>query len=241
MKIIRCIPIPSILLVFSILYFGNGHHDVNAQQDRPSIAVGDTIALPQPRMESNTSIEEAVANRRSRRNISDAVVELSKLSQLLWAAQGITDRKNNFRAAPSAGAKYPLEIFVFVGNVEQIPAGLYRYIPEGHKLVTISDRDERRALGRSIYHTDRILTPPMTFVISAVYERTELKYGTQRGPRYVHIEAGACAENIALQAESLYLATFVMGAFDDHFAYKACRMDKEKPLIIMPIGYEKKT
>lgn len=218
--------------------------DNSAEQETPAqsekVAVGDTITLPEPRTDGKISVEEAIANRRSIRNISDAIVEKRKLSQLLWAAQGITEKKRGWRAAPSAGAKYPIEIFVFVGNVEDVDKGLYRYIPEGHKLVCMANYDRRRNLARSIYRAERIYTSPLVFVIGAVYERTEIKYGTERGPRYVHMEAGAVAENIYLQAEAMYLSTVLIGAFDDNFVYKACQMDEEKPLAIMPIGYRQK-
>ncbi len=205
-------------------------------KEQTPFSIGDTIFLPQPKLDGNMTVDKVIANRRS-----DAVISFQKLSKLLWAGQGITDKRHHYRSTPSAGAKYPLEIFVFVGNVEDLPIGLYKYIPKGHKLVVLANYDRRRALARSIppNKVDRILEPPVVLVIGANFKRTESKYGTRRGPHYVYIEAGACAENIALEAEDLYLSTFIWGAFDDNFVYKACRMEDEQPIIIMPIGYKK--
>ncbi|MBD3234486.1 MAG: SagB/ThcOx family dehydrogenase [candidate division Zixibacteria bacterium] len=232
-----------LLLVASfVISTGIAEEDEKKSYKVESIAVGDTIQLPPPRTSSSFSIEQVIAERRSVREFTDAVISLEKLSQLLWSGQGITDDRRGYRAAPSAGAKYPLEIYVFVGNVQDIPIGLYRYFPYEHQLIVVANYDRRRDLARSIppNQIDRILETPVVFVIGAVMERTTRKYGTTRGPRYVYIEAGAAAENIMLQAQALYLDTLMWGAFDDNFVYKACRMDREEPILIMPIGYKKK-
>ena len=239
----RAIRFPlSVMALSAAIMIGWASNSIHAQADqkKATVSAGDTISLPAAKLSGSKSVEEAISQRRSVREISDAVLELGKLSQLLWAAQGITDKKNGFRAAPSAGAKYPLEIYVFAGNIENLPAGLYRYLPDGHRLLTIANYDCRSALARSIYDYESILTPPLVLVIGADFSRTESKYGTARSPRYVYIEAGACAENIALQAQTLYLSTVLMGAFDDNFVFKACRMEKEQPVLIMPVGYQQK-
>ncbi|PJA26283.1 MAG: nitroreductase [candidate division Zixibacteria bacterium CG_4_9_14_3_um_filter_46_8] len=232
----------AIFLVLALCYSGT-----RAETDQPvatisAVSAGDSISLPLPKLSGTVSVEQAIAERRSVREISDAVLSLENLSQLLWSGQGITEKKEKLRATPSAGCKYPLEIYVFVGNVEKLPKGLYRYIPNGHKLGTIANYDKRQALARSIppNQIERITESPVILVIGAEFERTQGKYGNQRGPRYVYVEAGACAENIALQAQALHLSTFLWGAFDDNFVFKACQMGSEQPILIMPIGYKQK-
>ncbi|MCP4632041.1 MAG: SagB/ThcOx family dehydrogenase [candidate division Zixibacteria bacterium] len=240
MKAVRFFFLIIIPVIAIAVLSDSSNHKACADNQTAMVSDEDTISLPQPKLEGKISVEETLAKRRSVREISDAVIEIEKLSQLLWAAQGVTHKRKGFRTAPSAGAKYPLEIYIFAGNVLGLQPGLYRYLPEGHKLVVIANYDKRRVLGRAIYKYERIIHSAAVFVIGADFERTQIKYGTKRGPHYVYIEAGACAQNIALQAEALYLSTVCLGAFDDVFAAQACQMNTEQPILIMPIGYKQK-
>ena len=189
--------------------------------------------LPEPKLSSKTSVEEALSKRRSVRDYGKDSLSTEEISQLLWAAQGITARWGG-RTAPSAGALYPLEIYVVVGEVKGLVPGLYHYDPGKHSITKKTDGDLRQKLTQASLYQDEIAKAPATFVITAVYERTMKKY-RQRGIRYVHMEVGCVSENIYLQAESLNLGTVFIGAFEDEKVKKALGI-KEEPLSIMPVG-----
>jgi len=193
------------------------------------------VPLPKLRYESATSVELALLKRRSVRDFRDAPLALDDLGQLLWAAQGLTDRAG-LRTARSAGALYPLELYTVAGNVQGLPAGLYHYVPRRHALLRIADGDKRQARGRAAYDQTSIAEAPAILVVCAVYERVTGKYG-ERGLRYVHMEAGHASQNVYLQAVSLRLDTVVLGAFDDvRVAETLALGPQEQPLYLMPIG-----
>ena len=193
------------------------------------------ISLPEPRHSSGTSVEEALLKRRSVRSYRAEPLTLAQLSQLLWAAQGITTPRG-FRTAPSAGALYPLEVYVVVGNVSGLESGVYRYRPEHHDLTLVALGDKRAALAAAALGQVWIRRAPIDIVFSAVYERTTKKYGL-RGAQYVHMEVGHAAENVYLQAVALNLGTCVIGAFYDGGVQKVIQMpDSEQPLYIMSVG-----
>ena len=195
----------------------------------------DIIKLPEPKYDSKVSIERALLERRSIRTYKDEPLKLSEVSQLLWAAQGITGSRG-FRTAPSAGALYPLEVYVVVGSVKDLADGVYKYKHYGHELVKISNCDKRIELYSAALRQSCIKNGAVVFVFSAVYERTTGKYG-QRGIQYVHMEIGHAAQNIYLQATSLNLGTVFVGAFYDDQVKAVLNMpDREVPLCIMPVG-----
>lgn len=194
----------------------------------------DQVTLPKLQYESATSVEQALLKRRSVREFRDVPLALDDLGQLLWAAQGITDRAG-FRTSPSAGALYPLEVYTVAGNVQGHPTGLYRYIPRGHALRRVADGDKRPALNRAAYDQPSIAEAPAVLALCAVYERVTGKYG-ERGLRYVHMEGGHTAQNVYLQAVSLNLGTVVLGAFDDKGVKDVMKLDgQEDPLYLMPV------
>jgi len=196
------------------------------------------IKLPQPRYRSSISVEQALLKRRSIREYKNEPLTLAEVSQLLWAAQGITDPEG-YRTAPSAGALYPLEVYVVIGNVKGIKAGVYKYKPYEHELIKIKDGDVRDELMKAAFRQIYILKAPIDIVFAAVYERTTSKYG-KRGIRYVHMEVGHAAQNVYLQAVALNLGTVVIGAFWDKEVRKVLNMpDNEHPLCIMPVGKRK--
>jgi nitroreductase len=173
------------------------------------------IALPAPCLKGKTSLEEAISKRRSRREFKDSPLTLGQVSQILWAAQGITNGEGR-RAAPSAGALCPLDLYLAVGAqaVEGLMEGIYHYDPETF-------------IGEA----------PVALVITGEYERTSWKYG-DRATRYVHMEAGHAAQNVYLQAEALGLGTVVAGSFQDEAVSQALGLPAgHRPLYIMPIGY----
>jgi SagB-type dehydrogenase family enzyme len=194
-----------------------------------------TIDLPEPTLQSELSVEEALARRRSVRDYGKANLSLSEVGQLLWAAQGITSGGGK-RTAPSAGALYPLEIFVVAGHVEGLAAGVYQYQPHNHKLRLEKEGDVRRELAFQAVSQEWIAEAPAVLVIAGVYERTMSKYG-ERGQRYVHMEVGYASQNVYLQAETLGLATCAVGAFQDGNVRELLGLRRrERPLLLMPVG-----
>jgi SagB-type dehydrogenase family enzyme len=193
------------------------------------------INLPQPQYDSAVSIEQSLLNRRSIRSYTGEPLTLQEVSQLLWAAQGITDPRG-FRTAPSAGALYPLELYLVAGDVEGLTLGVYRYEPEGHQLVKTMDGDRRAGLASAALEQDCVKEGAVAFVFTGVYERTTGKYG-DRGIRYVHIEVGHAAQNLCLQATAIGLGAVTVGGFHDEQVTKLLNLPgNEQPLYIIPVG-----
>jgi SagB-type dehydrogenase family enzyme len=193
------------------------------------------IKLPEPRQDSRTSVESALRRRRSVREFGKAGLKLAEVSQLLWATQGITDPEGK-RTTPSAGALYPLEVFLVAGGQDELPAGVYRYRPAGHDLIPVVQGDQRAHLAAAALEQDWVNDAPATIGIAAVYERTARKY-KQRAERYVHMEVGHAAQNVHLQAVALDLGTVVVGAFDDAEVKRVLTLAmNEEPLCLMPVG-----
>lgn len=196
------------------------------------------LKLPPPRTAGEMSVEEAIALRRSIREYSDEPLTVQELSQLLWAAQGITDPKTGKRAAPSAGMTYPLEVYVVVGEggVSGLAAGVYHYSPHEHSLLRVKGDDIRDELCAAAVGQPWVREAPVSLVIAAVFERTKAKYG-ERGVRYVHMEAGHAAQNLYLQATALQLGMTVVGAFDDDAVRELLGMPEDHtPLYVVPVG-----
>ena len=193
------------------------------------------VRLPAPQRDGKVSLERSLATRRSVRAYRDEALKLAELSQLLWAAQGITGG-DRLRTAPSAGALYPLEVYVLAGKVEGLASGIYKYRPERHELAPVAKEDRRRALADAALGQQFIAQAPAVFVIAGVYERTARRYG-ERAPRYVHIEVGHAGQNICLQAVALGLGSVPVGAFRDPDVKRVVGMaDDEAPLYIIPVG-----
>lgn len=193
------------------------------------------IHLPQPRTDGPVSVERALKQRRSVRDFSAAALSLNEIGQLLWAAQGVT-HPEGLRTAPSAGALYPLELTVVVGNVTGLSAGVYRYSPAGHVLAPLAAGDRRADLARAAFGQSWMQKAPALIAFGAVEARTTRKYGN-RGIPYAYIEVGHTAQNVFLQAEALGLGAAVVGAFDDAAVAAVLQMPKEeKPLYLMPVG-----
>lgn len=199
---------------------------------------GDVIKLPAPQHASTVSVEQALRSRRSVREYTNQPLTLDDVSQLLWAAQGKT-HAYGLRTAPSAGALYPLELFIVAGQVDDLEAGIYRYRTHEHDLIKVSDGDKRVDLCNAALGQESIREAPAVIVFTAVYERVMKKYG-DRGIQYTHIEVGSATENIYLQAETMDLGTVIMGAFQDDKVIKVIgAAEDEEPLAIMPVGRKK--
>jgi len=202
----------------------------------------DIYLLPKAKKKGTVSVEEAIQGRRTRRSYSDRALELEVLAQLLWAAQGITGRDGYLRSAPSGGALYPLDIYVVVGSggVEGLDQAIYHYLPKQHGLEKITPGDLRGEMARACLGQTWMARAPVSLIITAEYERIEIKYGP-RGKRYALIEAGHVGQNIFLQAEALGLGAGIVGAFDDDRLARVLHLPRRhRPLIVMPVGYRKR-
>jgi len=198
-----------------------------------------TLKLPAPGLQSGVSLEEAFLKRRSIREYANLPLTIEEGSQLLWAAQGITGKEGGGRTAPSAGALYPLEVYLVVGNIRNLAPGVYRYRPENHELVMVRGGDLRAELAMAASEQVCVKEGAIDIVFTAVYERTTRKYG-ERGIRYVHIEAGHSAQNVCLQATALNLGAVTVGAFSDEQVRSILDIPQvEVPLYIIPVGRKK--
>ncbi len=228
-------------IAISLSFFMHKPAEPIKMKDMQKTEVGGRIKLPEPSYAGNTSVEEALSKRRSIRDYSGENLTLDEVSQLLWAAQGITAPWGG-RTAPSAGALYPLELYVVVGDVEGIDKGVYKFrnSREEHELEKVKEGDIRAELAEAAGRQECVRDAAIDIVFTAVYERTTRKYG-ERGIRYVHIEAGHAAQNVYLQAVSLDLGTVVIGAFmDDRVKELVNAGEQEKTLYIMPVGRKRK-
>jgi len=201
--------------------------------------------LPAPRLKSDVSLEETFLKRRSRRNYKNIPLNAKEVSQLLWAAYGITKPKKNpaflsggLKTAPSAGARYPLEIYLAAGNVDGLSSGLYKYIPNGHKIIKVLDGDLRKDLCAGCWFQEMIAKAPASIVYTAVFARNTVKYGERGRKRYVCMDLGHSAQNVYLQAEALGLGTCAVGSFEDEEVIKVLKLPKEEEILyLMPIGH----
>ncbi len=188
------------------------------------------IPLPTPSQRGEVSLEEALTRRRSIREFREEGLTWAEISQLLWAGQGITHPRG-LRTAPSAGALYPLELYVATGEA------VYHYSPRSHSLTMISPEDRRLGLWEAGLMQDALREAPAIIVIAALYARTEGKYGP-RAERYVHLEAGHAAQNILLQATALDLGAVPIGAFYDQKVQEVLALPSDhEPLYLIPVGH----
>ncbi len=206
------------------------------------------IRLPAPRLDGPVAVEAAIHTRRSVRSYAAAPLTLGEVAQLLWAAYGITKPlprgpaflRGGLRAAPSAGALYPLEVYLVAGKVTGLPAGVYRYVSKDHALDRVHKGDRRGILCRAAFDQAWVCRAPATLVFTAIFSRTTGKYGSGRGERYVWMDAGCACENVYLQARALALGCCIVGAFQDVAVWRALNLSrKEEPLCIISVGREK--
>jgi len=191
------------------------------------------VTLPKPNLKGSMPLEQTIAARRSHRDFSSQVLTLEQIGQLAWAAQG-QDTKSKYRNVPSAGATYPLELFVVT---EQ---GIFHYLLAEHSLEKLIDQDLRSVLASAAWGQEFIEAAPLTLVFAAEFPRTTRRYG-QRGIRYVYMEAGHAAQNVHLQAEALGLGSVAVGAFDDASVSKVLSLPKHlEPVYMVVVGYRRK-
>lgn len=209
---------------------GTGALASGCGNEATSLSVRGVAGLPQPRGGGSVSLERALATRRSHRQFTPKPLTEAEISQLLWAAQGITAAWGG-RTAPSAGGLYPLELYVLTRGA------YHHYLPAGHRVELLADRDLRAQAAAAALHQPAVGSAALTLVIAGVYGRTVSKYG-DRGRRYVVLEAGHAAQNVLLQAVALGLAAVPVGAFDDHRLAQTLRLPSDhEPLYIVAVGH----
>jgi SagB-type dehydrogenase family enzyme len=223
------------VVVLAVMWFSDGHVSESKQNTSRQTETS-IVKLPPPRLDGPTSLEQSMNKRRSVRVYGSSPIGLGDVSQLLWAAQGITNAENGHRTAPSAGALYPLEVYIVAGNVTGLAPGVYKYGSRDLTLTRVREGDVRSELYRAALEQESVRDAAAVIVLSAVYERTAVKY-RQRAERYVHMEVGHAAQNVLLQAVSLGLGSVPVGAFDDaHVKEIVCLETKEQPLYLIPAG-----
>lgn len=202
------------------------------------LEVKQTISLPSPRFQGDVSVEEAIFGRRSIRSYTDEPLTREEVGQVLWAAAGKTvdGITGATRAYPSAGGIYPLDVYLVAGNVDNLPAGVYRYDWREHSLELLMEGDQRGALRRAALGQGMIADAPANLVFTADVERTARRYGSRGEDRYVSMDLGGAGQNVHLQAEALGLGTVVVGAFTDSAVKSALGGVQGNPLYIMPLG-----
>jgi SagB-type dehydrogenase family enzyme len=194
------------------------------------------LKLAQPREDGSVSLERCIEKRRSVRDFRDQALTEGELGQLLWAAQGVTGADGG-RAAPSAGALYPLELYVVARNVASLAGGVYKYLVDRHELLLVTPGYDPEALIDAALGQDWIAAAPACICIAAIFERTTAKYG-ERGRGYVYLEAGHAAASLMLQAVALSLATTMVGAFNDGEVGGVLHLNaNETPLCLIPVGH----
>ncbi len=235
MKIIYIIAFFLLLVFLAFLYFltSNKENELNYMEENNKIE----ISLPEIKKDSQTSVEEALLKRRSYRSFLDKELSIAQISQLLWSASGITEEKSGFRTAPSAGALYPLEIYIVINKENKdLDKGVYKYDNNNHKLFKVGSNSIKEELTQAALGQDSILQAPVVLAIVGDYQITTSRYG-DRGHRYVYMEAGHVAQNVYLQIVSLDLGTVVIGAFDDNKVKNLLNLkDNEEAFYLMPIG-----
>lgn len=223
-----CISLLSAILIIIILTAPGGRQKVKREK-------GIKIELPDFDRIGDYPLFKAIDIRRSIRDFSSTPLELKEVSQLLWAAQGITQAWH--RTVPSAGGLYPVEVYLSATKVTGLESGLYHYLPKEHCLVLVLKGDKSNELARAALDQEAVKLAPAVIILTAIYERTSRKYG-RRANRYADIEIGASTQNIYLTAQALELGTVMIGAFSGRAVRKILRADAAvTPLGLMPVGH----
>ncbi len=197
----------------------------------PREAEGEEIPLPLPESRGGMSLTEVLAHRRSRREFDAHRPSTEQIARLCWAAQGITQGEEGFRAAPSAGATYPLALFVVDS------AGVYRYEASGHRLRRLFIGDVRARLQAAALDQPCVGEAPLCLVLAVDLAVVAARYGRHRGWRYGLLEAGHAAQNVLLQATALGLAGVPVGAFDDRQVAQVLGLPPGLyPVYLLPLG-----
>jgi SagB-type dehydrogenase family enzyme len=225
-----------ILLLILIFIFINLITSSLALSETLKTRASTSVKLPKQKTSGKKSLEELIHARRSKRRYSSGPLTIEQISQILWAAQGITSNNGRYRSTPSAGALYPIETYINISNVKQLASGLYKYEPQNHNLKIINSKDLKKKIHRFALKQSSVLGAQAIIIISSTPNKTKIKYGSKT-MKYIFIEAGCIAQNIYLQSEALGLGTVLIGAFNQERIKREFKLsENEVPIYIMPIG-----
>ena len=195
--------------------------------------------LDPPQREGGLPLWEAIGRRRSVREYKNIPLTRSELSRLIWAGQGVTKKISGYelRAAPSAGALYPVETYLFIQNVDGFESGIYHYSIKEHELELVRQGDFRSALAEAALDQDFLAEAAVVFAWTAVFGRSKWKY-RERAYRYVYLDAGHIAQNVALAAVALGLGSCQVAALYDNEVNALLGVDgvEESILYLTSIG-----
>lgn len=209
----------AVLALFACAVAGDEPREARASSALPAVAA------------TAAGLDDVLRHRRSVRSFSSRALSVEAVGKLCWAAQGVTDPATGHRTAPSAGALYPLELYVVDAS------GVRRYDPRDHSLARVSGDDRRGALATAALGQDAVRHAPTLFVLTGVVSRTRAKYG-DRAERYVWIEAGHAAQNLLLEATALGLGAVPIGAFSDADVRRAIGASAdESPIYVLAVGH----
>ncbi len=225
------IPITIFILLSVVGFPAQGQERTEPETDRPAVTPLRKLQLPEPKLTSDVSVEEALAARRSVRQFTKKELNLEQVSQLAWAGQGITKKDTGYRTAPSAGAIYPIRLYFI------IKGGIYVYEPGEHSLEKLINRDLRNAISQAALKQQTLAKAACDILITGSVKKVAAKYGP-RARQYMLLEAGHIAQNIHLQAVSLGLGSVPIGAFDGKKVERICRLPAEEEAIyLIAVGY----
>ena len=201
----------------------------DAGKAAPAASTSNRIELPAPNLSGGMTLNQALARRRSMRAYLPTPLTRAELSQILWSAQGITDKAGH-RTAPSASAQYFLHVYVADAS------GFFEYIPQGHQLQKLSGQDLRSKFSAQ----QAVNQAPTVLVIAGEYERAAAKYGAEKGPRVTNLEAGHTAQNVLLQAAALGLGAVPTAGIEPKDVQKAASLPPQYSVIyLIPVGHPK--
>lgn len=219
---------------------GGGLDWSNKPQTYKSYPQCNTIPLSRPQLQPMLSLDTTLNQRKSIRSFTPRPLDEKQLAYLLWAATGVQryERGYAFRAAPSAGALYPLETYLVLHRVTGIPAGVYHYSIQHHTLEELSLGDFQRQITQAILGQTMSREAAVVLIWTAIFQRCKWKY-QERAYRYIYLDAGHVAQNLALTATSLNLGSCQIGAFYDEEVNEILGIDgvKESAIYLSAVGY----
>lgn len=196
------------------------------------------IELPEPVRTGGPGLWQALRDRRSVRHYAGRPIELEALSQLLWAAAGPASKAPGgriLRTAPSAGARYPVEIYAIANRVQGLRSGLYHYKYSSHVLTPLAYGDLGLAAAAAAMGQDACRQASVVFVFTVVFDRTVERYH-ERALRYLFLDAGHVAQNLALAAAGIGCGTCMIGAFLDDQLCELVRADGQQEAAVYMIA-----
>jgi SagB-type dehydrogenase family enzyme len=218
---------------------GNGFEWVNPPELYKNYPNCKKIKLIKSNISTKKSLDEVLKNRKSIRYFSKKPINIQELSYLLWASTGIQRNENgyDYRTAPSAGALYPIETYLVINNVENLPQGVYHYLIKDHALEELKLGDFSYEIAKAALDQNMCTTASIVFIWSAIFNRSKCKYG-QRAFRYVYLDAGHIAQNLVLASTSLNIGSCPIAALYDEEINKIICVDgiEESVIYMSAIG-----